>query len=52
MAMIDAELAWLQSAQASIKDGRLTVQTANQVRWKALVEEESKQSGVKKNRKR
>jgi DNA-binding PadR family transcriptional regulator len=52
VAMIDAELAWLESAQASIKDGRLTVQTANQVRWKALVEQESKQSVVKRNRKR
>jgi DNA-binding PadR family transcriptional regulator len=38
IAMIDAELEWLMSLQANIKEGKLSVQTANGLDWKALAE--------------
>ena len=36
VAMIDAELEWLKSMQANLKEGKLSVQTADGLRWKAF----------------
>ena len=42
VAMIDAEIKWLNSVQANLKEGKLLVQTPDGLRWKALVEDASK----------